>query len=193
MNTPINRDKVSAAVKLLTEILDDFDREMNDDIEAEDFNIGQDESIELPTESFRTLLADHAAQAEDIERQSEALNRATDESDAKDREIKALGLAITAKAEEIDRLNERLENNHMFDAQGGRVDVEPGSIPDGIECRDETIKFQDERITALTFENTNLRDEVGEWKANANEAQEVITAQAEEISSLRAKLSEGAQ
>lgn len=66
MNTPINRDKVSAAVKLLTETLDDFDREMNDDIEAEDFNIGQDEQIELPTESFRTLLADHAAQAETI-------------------------------------------------------------------------------------------------------------------------------
>lgn len=38
---------------------------------------------------------------------------------------------------------------------------------------------------ALTFDNVNLRDEVGEWKANANKAEGVIAAQAEEIVALK--------
>ena len=48
--------------------------------------------------------------------------------------------------------NERLENNHFFGERDGemvRIDCEPGSIPDGIEARDETIKLQDARIKRL--------------------------------------------
>lgn len=41
---------------------------------------------------------------------------------------------------------------------------------------------------ALTFDSVNLRDEVGEWKANANKAEGVIAAQAEEIERLRERL-----
>ncbi len=47
------------------------------------------------------------------------------------------------------RLHTRLEDNFCFDAKGNRNDVEPGSIPDGIECRDETIRVQDAEIAAL--------------------------------------------
>ncbi len=47
------------------------------------------------------------------------------------------------------RLHTRLEDNFCFDAKGNRNDVEPGSIPDGIACRDETIRVQDAEITAL--------------------------------------------
>lgn len=53
---------------------------------------------------------------------------------------------------EIDRLRERLEMTHAWQTVDGkmvRVAVEPGSIPDGIECRDETIRLQDREIARL--------------------------------------------
>lgn len=50
---------------------------------------------------------------------------------------------------QIDRLHERLEDSHVFDKDGKRVEVEPSSIPDGIDCRDETIKLLDDQIARL--------------------------------------------
>lgn len=50
------------------------------------------------------------------------------------------------------RLRARLEMTHawqMVDGTMTRVEVEPGSIPDGIECRDETIRLQDREIDRL--------------------------------------------
>jgi hypothetical protein len=55
-------------------------------------------------------------------------------------------------AAEIERLRERLEMTHAWqfiDGQETRIEVEPGSIPDGIECRDETIRLQDREIERL--------------------------------------------
>jgi hypothetical protein len=43
----------------------------------------------------------------------------------------------------------RLEANFYFDNGGDRIDCEPGEIPDGIACRDETIKGQDKIIAEL--------------------------------------------
>jgi hypothetical protein len=64
---------------------------------------------------------------------------------------------------EIERLHERLEDNHFYvdDGSGNlvRKDAEPGSIiPDGIECRDETIKLQDEAIARLRTQVEGLRE-----------------------------------
>ncbi len=46
--------------------------------------------------------------------------------------------------EENDRLHERLEDSHVYAVDGNgqwvRKKVPPGSVPDGIECRDETIR-----------------------------------------------------
>lgn len=54
------------------------------------------------------------------------------------------------KAEaEIARLRERLEVTYAYDLSGKRIDVLAGSIPDGIACRDETIKMQDAKIARL--------------------------------------------
>ena len=66
---------------------------------------------------------------------------------------------IERQAAEIERLNERLENNHVYNTSGERVDVCPGSIPDGISCRDETIKGQDEMIRRLRSELATLTQE----------------------------------
>jgi len=44
-------------VAFLTELLDEFDRENADDIAHDDFNIGQDETIEVNAEPLRRLLA----------------------------------------------------------------------------------------------------------------------------------------
>lgn len=55
-------------------------------------------------------------------------------------------------AAEIERLRERLEMTHawrMIDGKMAKIAVEPGSIPDGIECRDETIRLQDREIERL--------------------------------------------
>jgi hypothetical protein len=61
---------------------------------------------------------------------------------------------------EIERLTyqnelllDRLEANfawQFIDGVKTKVKVEPGSIPDGIDCRDETIKLQDAHIERLT-------------------------------------------
>lgn len=39
----------------------------------------------------------------------------------------------------VENLYERLECNHLFDSNSNRIERMPGSIPDGIECRDATI------------------------------------------------------
>jgi hypothetical protein len=59
---------------------------------------------------------------------------------------------LRAQAERVTELETRLETNavwQMIDGKMTRVAVEPGSIPDGIECRDETIKLQDKHIAEL--------------------------------------------
>ena len=63
---------------------------------------------------------------------------------------------------EVKRLHARLEDDHVYridDETGGtyRVDVEPGSIPDGIKCRDATIRGLDDRIRNLTTERDAAR------------------------------------
>lgn len=52
-------------------------------------------------------------------------------------------------ADELAALHTRLEDNFCYDIKGNRVEVEAGSIPDGITCRDETIKLQNESISKL--------------------------------------------
>jgi hypothetical protein len=52
-------------------------------------------------------------------------------------------------ADEIERLHERLENNRYYDKDGNRVDCKPGSIPDGTDARDETIRLLRAEIARL--------------------------------------------
>lgn len=56
---------------------------------------------------------------------------------------------------DVERLNERLENNHIFECHDGemvRVEVEPGKIPDGIGCRNATIDLLTEKCERLDRE-----------------------------------------
>lgn len=60
-------------------------------------------------------------------------------------------LVLEAKRlkEENERLHTRLEDNYCWQTVNGKwvkIAVEPGSIPDGIECRDETIRLLQERM-----------------------------------------------
>ena len=55
-------------------------------------------------------------------------------------------LAHQVAEAEVARLHERLEDNYAFDGEGNRIAVEPGSIPDGISCRDETIRLLDDLV-----------------------------------------------
>ncbi|EJL36574.1 hypothetical protein PMI01_00949 [Caulobacter sp. AP07] len=109
-------------------------------------------------DDIETLLASHV----DLQSENTVLKESADEHalfDAEtDQAFKDLDHQIAVQAEEIERLNERLENNHMFDVHGGRIAVPPGSIPDGIECRDDTIRLQGNRISALTEEVERLRE-----------------------------------
>jgi hypothetical protein len=60
--------------------------------------------------------------------------------------------ALGEAADEIERLRSRLEMTdawQMIDGKMRRVPVELGSIPDGIDCRNETIRQQDELIANL--------------------------------------------
>jgi hypothetical protein len=40
--------------------------------------------------------------------------------------------------------------NHYYDKDGNRVNCEPGSTPDGIEARDQTIKLLRAEVTPST-------------------------------------------
>lgn len=67
---------------------------------------------------------------------------------------RALGLVDSASLvermfAEITHLHERLQDDHVIDAEGKRVEVEPGSIPDKIDCQQETIKAQDANVNRL--------------------------------------------
>src|SRR5882672_5933892 len=75
--------------------------------------------------------------------------------------------AIRALAQENERLHERLEDNHEFqliDGKMTRIEVAPGSIPDGIECRDKTIKLQDERNDRQSARIRELEAERDQYK-----------------------------
>lgn len=76
--------------------------------------------------------------------------------------------------EENERLHERLEDNFAFNVHGERVAFEPGTIPDGIECRDETIKQQRERITTLTRERDEAREALEGTEDQLRKANDVI-------------------
>lgn len=61
---------------------------------------------------------------------------------------------------EVDALRTRLEMDfawQIIDGVKTKVKVEPGSIPDGIDCRNETIKLQDGHIKELRGEVEGLR------------------------------------
>jgi len=71
-------------------------------------------------------------------------------------DIRALAgscLTQTADKAEVQRLRERLEMTHCYVFKNGKSvkrKVKPGEyIPDGIECRDETIRLQDQYIKEL--------------------------------------------
>lgn len=69
-------------------------------------------------------------------------------------------LSVSTEREEalrqrVNELETRLEMNFAY-VNGKRVPMEPGSIPDGIECRDETIKGLDERIERIKKERDDL-------------------------------------
>lgn len=72
-----------------------------------------------------------------------------------------LATAVRHLAAENARLHARLEDSHVWvtDADGREVmtDVPPGSIPDGIAARDETIRLQDAEIRRLEEENSQMR------------------------------------
>jgi len=75
-------------------------------------------------------------------------------------ELREAADALDAAQAEIVRLQDRLEMRHawrIIDGQKVRVEVEPGSIPDGIDCRNETIKLQDEHCLRLGEEIAALR------------------------------------
>lgn len=70
--------------------------------------------------------------------------------------IAAARTDVPALIAEIRRLQDRLEMRHAW-CNGERLEVEPGSIPDGIDCRDETIRLQDKHIAELEERDRRLR------------------------------------
>ena len=60
---------------------------------------------------------------------------------------------------EVARLRRRLENDRVWRERDGELVEEPADLPesqDGIACRDETIKLQDEKIDELKKLNAEL-------------------------------------
>jgi hypothetical protein len=91
---------------------------------------------------------------------------------------------------ENERLRERLEITHVWQSVGGgpleRVPA-PEGIPDGIECRDETIKLQDARITELEGERDALIHDNGNLLASlSGESAARVSAEGERDTATRA-------
>lgn len=72
--------------------------------------------------------------------------------------IRSLIATAREAMDDIVALQTRLEMNFAWDGDGNRIQVKPGSIPDGIECRDETIKLLDARAEAAEAECERLRE-----------------------------------
>ncbi len=64
------------------------------------------------------------------------------------RDMMQMWSLLREAADALDALHDRLEMRHAYNGDGERIDVAPGSIPDGIECRDETIKLLQTRLGA---------------------------------------------
>lgn len=101
---------------------------------------------------------------------------------------------VAAKDAEIARLHDRLEDDRVWQMDAAnpdgpmmRVDVEPGSVPDGIECRDETIKLLDAEITALRAVNETM---AAEWAADLTRLREKRRDAEAERDALRARVAE---
>ena len=67
--------------------------------------------------------------------------------DANDYRI--LECELAAAQSQIAALHERLEDSFYFNAFGKRIEVKLGSIPDGISCRDVTIRLLEHRLEEL--------------------------------------------
>ena len=78
--------------------------------------------------------------------------------------------AIEAPRGENERLHTRLEDSFAF-VNGVRVDVEPGFMPDGIECRDETIELQGNRIAQLLDRALAAESSLADLQAALNTAE----------------------
>jgi hypothetical protein len=77
-----------------------------------------------------------------------------------DEDAETVARAYLALQADVTKLQERLEMTHAWrtvDGKMQRVAVELGSIPDGIECRDETIRLQDRRIEELQADAARMR------------------------------------
>lgn len=101
---------------------------------------------------------------------------------------------LEAMTQQIAKLEERLEIGYAFDVMGIRITI-PKAGPDGIECREETIRLQDETITDLTAKleaMTQDRDvaerERIEWVQRGERAEE---AWAEANAAAKASLDHG--
>lgn len=73
--------------------------------------------------------------------------------------LQRLAQEIERLKAENSRLHERLEDNHVFELQDGkmvRVELDEPTPYDGILCRDETIKLQDENMDRLRAEVERL-------------------------------------
>jgi len=70
---------------------------------------------------------------------------------------------------EVERLHTRLEDNFAYEAGVNdgwhKVKVEPGSIPDGIACRDATIRSFEDRLSAAEARCRKLEEALREIAA----------------------------
>lgn len=92
--------------------------------------------------------------------------------------MRAQQATIEALRADVARLNERLENNRVYsfkDGQPIREDVEPGSIPDGIDCRNETIKGLEHIVADLRAQLAAVKAERDEARAYAHETTKALT------------------
>lgn len=86
-----------------------------------------------------------------------------------------LARQVLALSDEVERCHARLEITHCWKMEAGdkvRVEIPPAeraTFPDGIECRNETIRLRDENnaklraaLTAAESEAQALRERMGE-------------------------------
>ena len=112
-------------------------------------------AVFMPTFAEKAGVAEERAMAEMRKHQIAAM---TGEALALKASVATLTAERDALRAKVEALQDRLEMRHAFDGSGKRISVEPGSIPDGIECRDATISGQRGIIEELRAENARLRE-----------------------------------
>lgn len=102
--------------------------------------------------------------------------------------LAAYEATIAGLKEQVNKYRERLEIGFAFDQDWNRIELPNDDGPDGIECRDETIRLMEAAIAKFKQQVTSLTQELFDEKSLHAATQLCLKAQTESVAELRQQI-----